>query len=111
MQCATSLTPSVLFSDVPDIDRLRDFFDTRAVRGNAFLVAQGNIYVTQQWIRYLILQCRTSLLEKSGMAYRFADDPRHQNETLHAISNDLLMILRSIPIECVRVAAASPSSW
>lgn len=86
---------------IPDIDRLRDFFDTRAVRGNAFLVAQGNIYVTQQWIRYLILQCRSSLLEKSNMAYRFADDPRNQKETLHAISSDLLMVLRSIPIECI----------
>ncbi len=83
------------------MERLRDFFDTRAVRGNAFLVAQGNIYVTQQWIRYLILQCRTSLLEKTGLKERFMHDARHKGETLHAISNDLLMILRSIPIECV----------
>ncbi len=89
------------YQDVPELDALLGFFESpmSGIRGKSFLVAQANIYVTQQWIRYLILQCRLSLIEQLNLPRE--QHPRYPTESLEVICQDLLDILCSIPIECI----------
>ncbi|KAF7291687.1 Fumarate reductase flavoprotein subunit [Mycena chlorophos] len=80
---------------------VKDFFDNpNASRENAlnpFLVVQGNIYVTQQLVRFVIEQYRDELmLQINGTI-----DEHKVAEDREAVASDLLNILHSIPIQSI----------
>nr|GAT50591.1 predicted protein [Mycena chlorophos] len=80
---------------------VKDFFDNpNASRENAlnpFLVVQGNIYVTQQLVRFVIEQYRDELmLQINGNI-----DEHKVAEDREAVASDLLNILHSIPIQSI----------
>ncbi|ORY28647.1 fungal-specific transcription factor domain-domain-containing protein [Naematelia encephala] len=98
-----------------------------AVVKDAYLVQQGNIYVTQQMVRYMALQYRDELLllqsEELAKQTRVEDTPglnrppRRQSPTRRAewnrhlfseeekdqVSSDLLAVLQRIPIQVIAV--------
>ncbi|KAJ7645489.1 fungal-specific transcription factor domain-containing protein [Mycena polygramma] len=80
---------------------VKDFFDNpNASRENAlnpFLVVQGNIYVTQQLVRFVIEQYRDELL----MSIQGSVDEQKMAEDREAVASDLLNILHSIPIQSI----------
>ncbi|KAJ7147557.1 fungal-specific transcription factor domain-containing protein [Mycena crocata] len=80
---------------------VKDFFDNpNASRENAlnpFLVVQGNIYVTQQLVRFVIEQYRDELV----MAIQGSVDEQKVAEDREAVASDLLNILHSIPIQSI----------
>ncbi|KAJ7935504.1 fungal-specific transcription factor domain-containing protein [Mycena leptocephala] len=79
----------------------QDFFDNpNASRENAlnpFLVVQGNIYVTQQLVRFVIEQYRDELV----MSIQGNVDEQKVAEDREAVASDLLNILHSIPIQSI----------
>ncbi|KAJ9116939.1 hypothetical protein QFC22_004597 [Naganishia vaughanmartiniae] len=113
------------------------FFDPQASREfarNAFLVQQGNIWVTQQCIRFVLLQYQNDLLHlkaastlKSSMhatpgfkqigglplgGISTSKKPEEETKDYVAASKeslyyDLLSILHSIPIQCIAVNGPS----
>jgi hypothetical protein len=113
------------------------FFDPQASREfarNAFLVQQGNIWVTQQCIRFVLLQYQNDLLHlkaastsKSSMlttpGFRqigglplggISTSKKQEEETKDYVAAskeslyyDLLSILHSIPIQCIAVNGPS----
>ncbi|KAJ7644241.1 hypothetical protein FB45DRAFT_975806 [Roridomyces roridus] len=80
---------------------VKDFFDNpNASRENAlnpFLVVQGNIYVTQQLVRFVIEQYRDELI----MSIQGSVDEQKMAEDREAVASDLLNILHSIPIQSI----------
>ncbi|KAJ7288465.1 fungal-specific transcription factor domain-containing protein [Mycena rebaudengoi] len=80
---------------------VKDFFDNpNASRENAlnpFLVVQGNIYVTQQLVRFVIEQYRDELL----LSIQGSVDEQKVAEDREAVASDLLNILHSIPIQSI----------
>ncbi|KAF7346162.1 Zn(2)-C6 fungal-type domain-containing protein [Mycena sanguinolenta] len=80
---------------------VKDFFDNpNASRENAlnpFLVIQGNIYVTQQLVRFVIEQYRDELI----MSIQGSIDEQKVTEDREAVASDLLNILHSIPIQSI----------
>ncbi|KAJ7163382.1 fungal-specific transcription factor domain-containing protein [Mycena filopes] len=80
---------------------VKDFFDNpNASRENAlnpFLVVQGNIYVTQQLVRFVIEQYRDELI----MSIQGSIDEQKVAEDREAVASDLLNILHSIPIQSI----------
>ncbi|KAF7299146.1 Quinate utilization pathway activator [Mycena indigotica] len=80
---------------------VKDFFDNpNASRENAlnpFLVVQGNIYVTQQLVRFVIEQYRDELM----LQINGAIDEHKVAEDREAVASDLLNILHSIPIQSI----------
>ncbi|KAJ7134497.1 fungal-specific transcription factor domain-containing protein [Mycena epipterygia] len=80
---------------------VKDFFDNpNASRENAlnpFLVVQGNIYVTQQLVRFVIEQYRDELV----MSIQGSVDEQKVAEDREAVASDLLNILHSIPIQSI----------
>ncbi|KAJ7043966.1 fungal-specific transcription factor domain-containing protein [Mycena alexandri] len=80
---------------------VKDFFDNpNASRENAlnpFLVVQGNIYVTQQLVRFVIEQYRDELV----MSIQGSIDEQKVAEDREAVASDLLNILHSIPIQSI----------
>ncbi|KAJ7254326.1 hypothetical protein B0H12DRAFT_1115003 [Mycena haematopus] len=80
---------------------VKDFFDNpNASRENAlnpFLVIQGNIYVTQQLVRFVIEQYRDELV----MSIQGNIDEQKVTEDREAVASDLLNILHSIPIQSI----------
>ncbi|KAF8208788.1 fungal-specific transcription factor domain-containing protein [Mycena galopus ATCC 62051] len=80
---------------------VKDFFDNpNASRENAlnpFLVIQGNIYVTQQLVRFVIEQYRDELI----MSIQGSIDEQKMTEDREAVASDLLNILHSIPIQSI----------
>ncbi|KAJ7071845.1 fungal-specific transcription factor domain-containing protein [Mycena belliarum] len=80
---------------------VKDFFDNpNASRENAlnpFLVVQGNIYVTQQLVRFVIEQYRDELV----MSIQGSVDEQKVAQDREAVASDLLNILHSIPIQSI----------
>ncbi|KAJ7696030.1 fungal-specific transcription factor domain-containing protein [Mycena rosella] len=80
---------------------VKDFFDNpNASRENAlnpFLVMQGNIYVTQQLVRFVIEQYRDELV----MSIQGSVNEQKVAEDREAVASDLLNILHSIPIQSI----------
>ena len=73
---------------------------------DAFLVQQANIYVTQQMCRLIIIQHRDALLSldpltrlQYGATTTFAEKDK--------VASDLLVILRSIPIQVIAINSMS----
>ncbi|KZO93698.1 hypothetical protein CALVIDRAFT_485655 [Calocera viscosa TUFC12733] len=88
---------------------LREFFDNpTASRTNAsdpFLVMQGNLYVTQQLVRFVIEQYRDELMMSMATA---AGDTKATEELMakqaqdqETVASDLLHVLHSIPIQAI----------
>jgi len=88
---------------------LREFFDNpTASRSNAsdpFLVMQGNLYVTQQLVRFVIEQYRDELMMSMATA---AGDTKATEELMQkqaqdqeTVASDLLHVLHSIPIQAI----------
>jgi len=85
---------------------LREFFDNRtASRTNAsdpFLVIQGNLYVTQQLVRFVIEQYRDELMMSRATAAgdtKATELMRKQAQDQETVASDLLHVLHSIPIQ------------
>lgn len=83
------------------LGEVKDFFDNpKASRANAlnpFLVQQGNLYVTQQLVRFVIEQYRDELI-----TFMHGNiDERQMMEDREAVASDLLNILHSIPIQSI----------
>jgi len=92
------------------VQEVRNFFrDPHASRenaGNAFLVMQANLYVTQQLVRFVIEQYRDELIAK----IRADADPDADTSEItrgwqiddrEAVASDLLNVLHSIPIQAI----------
>ncbi|KAJ7212254.1 fungal-specific transcription factor domain-containing protein [Mycena pura] len=80
---------------------VKDFFDNpHASRENAlnpFLVVQGNLYVTQQLVRFVIEQYRDELM----LSINGRMDEQKVAQDREAVASDLLNILHSIPIQSI----------
>jgi len=93
---------------------LREFFDNPNARTTAcdpFLVMQGNIYVTQQLVRFVIEQYRDELMMSIATAVgdtaateELMGKQAHDQE---AVASDLLHVLHSMPIQ--GIATNGPS--
>lgn len=86
---------------------VKDFFDNpNASRVNAlnpFLVMQGNLYVTQQLVRFVIEQYRDELL----MSLHGNLDEQRVCQDREAVASNLLNILHSIPIQSIAMNGPS----
>lgn len=90
---------------------VRNFFHdpnaSRANAGNAFLVMQANIYVTQQLVRFVIEQYRDELVamiqHQAGPDFDISDLTRGWStaDDREAVASDLLRVLHSIPIQAI----------
>jgi len=87
---------------------VKDFFDnpnaSRANAGNAFLVMQANLYVTQQLVRFVIEQYRDELIAQLRGSNDAQTTQGHEiaiAEGREAVASDLLNILHSIPIQSI----------
>ncbi|KZV78599.1 hypothetical protein EXIGLDRAFT_633680, partial [Exidia glandulosa HHB12029] len=86
---------------------VRDFFDNpnanRENASNHFLVMQGNLYVTQQLVRFVIEQYRDELM--TSMRHSLGGDIKelenNSAEDREAVASDLLNVLHSIPIQSI----------
>ncbi|KII86915.1 hypothetical protein PLICRDRAFT_125699 [Plicaturopsis crispa FD-325 SS-3] len=80
---------------------VKDFFDNpNASRENAlnpFMVMQGNLFVTQQLVRFVIEQYRDELITS---LQGHIDDAK-VSQGREAVASDLLNILHSIPIQSI----------
>ncbi|KZT53824.1 hypothetical protein CALCODRAFT_37146 [Calocera cornea HHB12733] len=87
---------------------LREFFDNPTARTTAsdpFIVMQGNLYVTQQLVRFVIEQYRDELMMSMATA---AGDTKATEELMakqaqdqETVASDLLHVLHSIPIQAI----------
>jgi hypothetical protein len=90
---------------------VRNFFHdpnaSRANAGNAFLVMQANLYVTQQLVRFVIEQYHDELVamirHQAGPDVDVSDLTRGWSTTddREAVASDLLRVLHSIPIQAI----------
>ncbi|OCF41236.1 hypothetical protein I317_04982 [Kwoniella heveanensis CBS 569] len=85
-------------------DRFIDYFRSAADGAhalNSFLVMQGNILVTQQVVRLVLLQTRQALLAQLAMYTPIMPALELQDEQAEDIACELLDGLNSLPVECV----------
>ncbi|WVQ98747.1 hypothetical protein IAU59_005878 [Kwoniella sp. CBS 9459] len=85
-------------------DRFIDYFQSAAEGAhalNSFLVMQGNILVTQQVVRLVLLQTRQSLLAQLALYTPIMPPTSLQEEQAEDIACELLDGLNSLPVECV----------
>lgn len=90
---------------------VRNFFHdpnaSRANAGNAFLVMQANLYVTQQLVRFVIEQYRDELVamirQQAGPGVDTSELTRGWSsaDDREAVASDLLKVLHSIPIQAI----------
>ncbi|KAH7097717.1 fungal-specific transcription factor domain-containing protein [Auriculariales sp. MPI-PUGE-AT-0066] len=86
---------------------VRDFFDNpnanREHASNHFLVMQGNLYVTQQLVRFVIEQYRDELVASMRLSTGadMKDLETNAAEDREAVASDLLNVLHSIPIQSI----------
>ncbi|WVF72167.1 hypothetical protein IAT40_006979 [Kwoniella sp. CBS 6097] len=85
-------------------DRFIDYFRSAAEGAhalNSFLVMQGNILVTQQVVRLVLLQTRQALLSQLAMYTPIMPSTALQEEQAEDIACELLDGLNSLPVECL----------
>lgn len=90
---------------------VRNFFHdpnaSRANAGNAFLVMQANLYVTQQLVRFVIEQYRDELVAmirqqpEPGIDTSDLTSGWSSTDDREAVASDLLRVLHSIPIQAI----------
>ncbi|ODN98524.1 hypothetical protein L198_03770 [Cryptococcus wingfieldii CBS 7118] len=81
-----------------------EFFNTggdSAYALNSLLVLQGNILVSRQSLRLLLLQTRQSLLRQLAVITPMIPQSMGYEETADDIARELLDGLNSLPVECV----------